>query len=286
MLTLRTQLEIAQGAEYLLRDAANKRWTDAEFYRSLNQALQDWAGRVRFPMLYTIADGWITTTYEYDLPDYIEHNIQPQQRRFVEEYYQYPAANDTWTDMHNWHIEPNTSGGRTLRIDYLPYAGAGRIFYWAEHGPVPVTLPTLNATIDSDDTSLVLASKPTVGKVGYIKIDSEWMSYQGVTEGASTLTLTNLTRALLGTTAASHTSGTTVYWGIAADNTSLYQQLSDNVLHFLMRFWLFNMSSRESAMYEKQMLFYQDQAMKYWKRYAPRRGPRFILTLQGTGAWW
>ena len=286
MITLRTQLELQQGLEYLVRDTTNRRWSDPEFYRSLNQALQEWAGRVRFPMLYTITNGWSSTAYEYTLPDYIEHNIQPQQKRFVNEWQVYPSADDTWVDMHNWHIEPNSSGGRSMRIDYLPYAGDGRILYWAENGPVPTTIPTLSAGIDSDDTSLTLASKPTIGRVGYVKIDSEWMSYQGYTEAASTLTLTNLTRGLLGTTAASHTSSTSVYWGVAADDTGLYQQLSDNTLHFLMRFWLFNSSSRETGVYEKQMLFYQDLANRYWRRYAPKRGPRMVLTLQGTGAWW
>lgn len=286
MIMLRSQSELQQGLEYLVRDTSNRRWTDPEFYRSLNQALGEWAGRVRFPMTYTVPAGWSSTAYEYTLPDYIEHNIQPQQKRFVNEWQVYPSADDTWTDMFNWEIEPTSSGGRALRIEYLPYAGDGRILYWAENGPVPTTIPTLSSSIDSDDTSLTLATKPTVGRVGYIKIDSEWMSYQGLTEGASTLTLTNLTRGLFGTTAASHSSGISVYWGVVADDTGLYQQLSDNTLHFLMRFWLFNTSSREAGQYEKQMLFYQEQANRYWRRYAPKRGPKLKLTVQGTGAWW
>ena len=286
MIMVRSQADLQQGLEYLVRDTNNRRWSDAEFYRALNQALAEWAGRVRFPMAYTIPGGWSSTAYEYTLPDYIEHASQPQQRRFVNEWQVYPSNDDTWTDMHNWAIEPASSGGRALRIEYLPYAGDGRILYWAENGPVPTTLPTLSSGIDSDDTSLTLATKPTVGGVGYLKIGSEWLSYQGVTEGASTVTLTNLTRGLLGTTAASHDSGASVYWGVAADDTGLYQQLADNTLHFLMRFWLFNTSSREAGQYEKQMLFYQEQANRYWRRYAPKRGPKLKLTMQGTGAWW
>jgi hypothetical protein len=286
MITVRTQRELQQDLEGLVRDTSNKRWTDPEFYRAMNQGLREWAGRVRYPMVYTIPDGWSSTAYEYTLPDYIEHNVQPQQKRFVNEWQVYPSADDTWVDLHNWHIEPNSSGGRSLRLDYLPYAGDGRILYWVENGPVPITVPVLSAGIDADDTTLTLASKPTIGRVGYVKADSEWMSYQGYTEAASTLTLTNLTRGLLGTTAASHLSAASVYAGIAADDTGLYQQLADNTMQFMMRFWLMNTSSREAGQYEKLLLLYQEQANRYWKRYAPKRGPRMTLTLQGTGAWW
>lgn len=104
---------------------------------------------MRYPMVYTIPDGWSSTAYEYTLPDYIEHNVQAQQKRFVNEWQVYPSADDTWVDLHNPHIEPNSSGdaGRCGLTVSLP--GDGRILYWVENGPVPITVPVLSAGIDA-----------------------------------------------------------------------------------------------------------------------------------------
>ena len=283
---LRSQTEILSQLETLLADTANDRWTHANIYAAMNMALDQWRGRVQVPMLYTISGGYVGGTHEYSLPDYIDGPITPQQKHYINDWYRFTGLSDDsliWTDILEYTIEQTASGGRMIRFNYQPYEDAGRVLWWGHQGPVPTALPVTSATIDSDDTSVTLTTKPTIGKAGYIKIDSEWMQYSGVTEAASTLTLTNLLRAQNGTAAASHTGGATVTWGVAMDDPGLLRQLSDQARTHLMEMWLSNPSSRETAHYEKQMVFYQQRADAYWRRYTSGRPTKFNLSWRGVG---
>jgi hypothetical protein len=69
-----------------------------------------------------------------------------------------------------------------------------------------VATTTLNGTITSSDTSIVLTSATGFGASGTILIDSELITFSGV----STNTLTGCVRGTDGTTAAAHTTGATV----------------------------------------------------------------------------
>jgi hypothetical protein len=69
-----------------------------------------------------------------------------------------------------------------------------------------VATTTLNGTINSSATSIVLTSATGFGASGTILIDSELITFSGV----STNTLTGCVRGTDGTTAAAHTTGATV----------------------------------------------------------------------------
>ena len=69
-----------------------------------------------------------------------------------------------------------------------------------------VATTTLNGTINSSVTSIVLTSATGFGTSGIVLIDSELITYSGV----STNTLTGCVRGTDGTTAAAHTTGATV----------------------------------------------------------------------------
>ena len=69
-----------------------------------------------------------------------------------------------------------------------------------------VATTTLNGTINSSVTSIVLTSATGFGTSGTILINSELITFSGV----STNTLTGCTRGTSGTTAAAHTTGATV----------------------------------------------------------------------------
>ena len=69
-----------------------------------------------------------------------------------------------------------------------------------------VATTTLNGTINSSVTSIVLTSATGFGASGIVLIDSELITYSGV----STNTLTGCVRGTDGTTAAAHTTGATV----------------------------------------------------------------------------
>jgi len=85
-----------------------------------------------------------------------------------------------------------------------------------------VATTTLNGTINSSATSIVLTSATGFGTSGTILIDSELITFSGV----STNTLTGCVRGVSGTTAAAHTTGATVQlattfigWGVSAAPT-------------------------------------------------------------------
>ena len=65
---------------------------------------------------------------------------------------------------------------------------------------------TLNTTINTSVTSIILTSATSFTTTGTVKIDNELITYTGI----STNTLTGCTRATNSTTAATHTAGATV----------------------------------------------------------------------------
>jgi len=75
----------------------------------------------------------------------------------------------------------------------------------AQNSPVAATL---SATINATDTTITLNNANGLPATGFVKIDSEIINYGNITGN----TLNNCFRAQQDTTAASHTSGATVYW--------------------------------------------------------------------------
>jgi hypothetical protein len=69
---------------------------------------------------------------------------------------------------------------------------------------------TLNEALDDSETSIDVASAANLGEAGTIRVDSEDITYTG----KSTNTLTGCTRGSNSTTAAAHSNGVTVYYGL------------------------------------------------------------------------
>ena len=287
------QTDILSTLRVLLSEPTAERWTDVQIYNCISIALQGWQGRARVPYVYTITDGWVSGTYDYALPDYIDsRTVQPQAyvSRFDWVDTLQTEGEDTWTDIMGFDVEANAGGGMTLRVHYsqprssvVGASTAGRVLWWGQPGQVPSTIPTLSADIAADDTELTIDAKPTIGRTGYVKVGSEWLQYSGVIESASALTLQNLLRGISGTTAALHSLGDTVTWGVAMDSPALLNALYDGTRIYLMQMWLSNPSSRETAQYEKQLVLYQDQLEKFWKGYKSSRQPRMRLSRQVIG---
>jgi lysophospholipase L1-like esterase len=280
---LRTQTEILSQLESLTFDTSNERWTEARFYEAVNMALMDWEGRVRIPYLYSLSSGWVDGTYEYTLPAYIDAGtIQPQGRSMRYSLLLTDLDGGTWTDIQGFDVDPNSSGGQTLRLHYLTNSQA-RVLWWGSNGAVPTTAAVLQVSLSASTSHLTLTTKPTVGQSGYIKINGEWMQYSGTVEGPTTLTLLNLVRGMAGSTATSHATASTVAWGIAFDRGGLWGQLLDQTRAHLMEFWLSNPASREVGQYEKQMVFFQQRADAFWRKYTSARAPRIRLSRMGMG---
>lgn len=274
---LYTQSAILTEVNDSLRNTAS-RWSDAEVYASINRALVDWSTRVKVPFVYTLSDGFDATTLEYDLPDYIDGQITPQALRYQEyPYLTVPELIPDWYDLMSYSVQPTETGGQKLRLNNFMYSQSGRIVWWAVNGSVPVTLPVLSAGIDSDDTSLVLTTRPMVGRNGFVCVDTEWMQYSGVTVGSTTLTLNNLVRGIYDTTAASHLSAASVTWGIAMDTPRLYNQLLDSARGYLMEYFLFDGATMANEQYQSNWTVFRSQADKFWRTYTPSRVPRMMV---------
>lgn len=285
---LRAQNTILDELEARLRDTSNARWTDAELYRAINDALLRWSGRVSIPYLYTLSGGWVSGTYEYSVPDYLGTRIQPQ-RRVLSPYID-TTTNTTqyvWADVRGWDLDPDGSGGQNLRTQWNEgtpgTTSDARILWWGENGPVPVTIPTVQTEIDSDDTSLVLSAVVDVGQSGYVKVDAEWIQWSGYSDDGSNTTLTNLVRAVNGTTAATHTASTSVYVGVAMPELRLLEQLYHQAMANAYAYGLTDINETERDRYERNMGYYQQLAEEFWMRWTPTP-PRMRLTRRAVGS--
>lgn len=288
---LRTQSNLHSNLERLLRDTANARWSDTEIYDAINDSLTEWDNRVLIPRYY--AQTWVAGDYDYTMPDYLTLNSDPYIKRTVWGLdLESGAVSETlWRRQIAHDLVVNATGGQELLVDVPPPSVTGKIIWWMTNGPVPTTVATLSADIDADDTSLAITTKPFIGRAGYVYIGSEWIAYAGVTEGASTLTLNNLIRGINGTTAASHTSSSSVLWGIAVDRTDLYRQLFDQTMMHLHELPLTEASPTEKAHHERMLGFYEKRVMNFWKYYVPSRRPKMVLTRDAigdlpSGDWW
>lgn len=284
---LKTQTELLQDMRRRMRDPDGARWPDYEVYTGINDCLLTWHNRVTIPHLYTVPGGWVAGQSDYTLPAYIRGHLDPQQRRYSSNLPYILGVSsdaDTWVDVQAFTVEPDGSGGQVLRFDFSPGSDDGRVIWWSHNGPVPLSAPTLSATIDSDDTSLVLASAVSdIDQAGYIKIDSEWLHYSGVSYGASTTTLSNLLRGVNSTTAATHTSSTSVSWGVGCHRADLFGQLYNATRSFLHALFLTDAADSERTHHERQAMYYADMARGFWRSYVPNRKPKMRLGREAVG---
>lgn len=281
---LRSQVQILADVEAMFRDTSNARWSDAEIYRAVNRALLTWYDRVAIAHYYTISGGYSAGTYGYSLPAYVRPPVTAEAKRWVpyDDYTLDTQTAFTYVEVPSI-VEPDGSGGLVLRLVQPPRTLDGRVRWRMPNGPLPTTLPTLNADMTSSDTTLTMSGAIDVEDAGYVKIDAEWVAYAGVTRGTSTTTLNNLLRGLNGTTAATH-DGTgdpdDVVWGVAVDTLGLYEQLYNQVGSYLHEYFLTDGSEKERLNHEKMMGYLQQKADGFWKRYQPKMRPNKLMLSQ------
>lgn len=284
---LRSQGELAAHINNgQMRDPGFARWKLPEVYRAINDALLEWDRRVRLPQIYNLPNGFSTQAYEYALPNYVQEPLDVQIQYTGATFYGEVLPDGgvpQWRDIASYRVEPDGAGGLTLRLGYLPPAEAGRVVWWAANGQVPLTVPKLSSGIDGDDTSLTLDAALTVEQTGWVKIGAEWLFYAGVSRDATTTTLNNLLRAQYGTTAAGHSTGDDVEWGVAADDLRLYNQLYDAVRANLHALFLTDAANQEGGRHGVTMDAYRQRADMFWRTYAPRRRTKLVLDRMALG---
>lgn len=285
-LYVRSQTEILADVRRRMRDPQAVRWTDPEIYGAMADAMLTWHDRVIIPHVYEIPSGWTSGTARYALPSYVRGLLDPQQKRFTSDWLQASFSTrteDMWVDILNFEVMPDGDGGWVIQFpDYLD-AGDGRIIYWTHNGPPPLALPTLDGAITSSATTATVETTESLPEVGYIKIGSEWLHYAGTAVSASSVTLSNLLRGLFGTTAASHSDGASVAWGVGADTMDLFQQLQHYIRAELHALFLTDAAETEQATHERMRLHYLDLSDRFWMTYQPARPPHLRFDRRGIG---
>lgn len=286
---LRTQKEVYSNMSARLRDEEFSRWSDSEVYRALNDAMSEWSGRVFVPFVYTITGGLTPNVSTYSLPSYIPTDIMVQ--RYVSRWWEIDQSlqeDDSeyiWVDIQQWNLEPNGTGGQTLRVEQ-PNNRFGnvdaRVLWWGENGFVPDEIQTLEDDIDADDTSLVISGQPDIADVGFVRIDNEWIQYAGTAQSGDTTTLSGLVRGYKGT-AALHSSGVEVLWGIAYPMQSLWSQLMNQLRAHLHEIYMPGSSVEETQAHQWQMRWNKQKADEYWASYAPNHAARIKIGRQAAG---
>ena len=186
--------------------------------RSMNLMTIEWQNRGI--NMWTIDQGTITLTAgvnTYALPvdtiDLLEHVIRTGQN-----------VSSTQADLTITRISVSTYATIPNKLQQ-----ARPIQVWIQRlsGQVSPANATLSSTINSTTTAITLSSTTSLPSAGFIRIDSEDILYQWL-DGNS---LGGVVRGQNGTTAASHTSGATIYnpnlpaitvWP-TPDNSTTYQ---------------------------------------------------------------
>lgn len=167
--------------------------------RSLNLLFADWANRG--VNMWTMEQGTIPLVYNqmtYALPndtvDLLEHQIRTQANSSSNQ----ADLNITRISISTYATIPNK----------LTTSRPIQILVQRNNGMISPTGYTLSSTITSSATTITLSGVDNLPAQGFIKLDDEIIVY-GYISGN---TLYNCFRGQQNTTAASHTSGTAVYW--------------------------------------------------------------------------
>ena len=167
--------------------------------RSMNLMTIEWQNRginmwTIEPGTITLQSGLNTYPLPTDTIDLLEQVIRTQANQTSQQ----ADLNITRISVSTYATIPNKlNQGRPIQVWIQRYSGLTN-----------PTGATLSTTISSSDTTIVLSSTDGLPAFGYINLDSETIFYSYFSGN----TLYNCYRAQNNTTAASHSSGATVYW--------------------------------------------------------------------------
>jgi len=255
------------------------RYEDSHIYRAISDTIAEWGSRVTVPYLYTLSDGFTSNDFDYTLPDWVRPPIEVEWQETLPGLLPIQSGVDNlatqWVSAPSYSLEPDGLGGSVLRLELSPYTTPSRVLFHAPNGQLPSAPPVLGSSPDDDDTTLSVSGLPEIADVGYIKIDDEWMQYAGVSRSTDTV-LQNLVRGLRGTSAASHTAGVTVYWGVALPEQQLLVPLYDGVQAKLHELYLTDSSIQDKTQHFDFARYYRQVAMEGLER-RTRRGGKMVL---------
>lgn len=269
-------------------------WTKKQIYRAISNAVELWAGKVLLPRLYYFDSEFSSTDWFKAIPSYIRGEVDVQIRLGRESSINGDSTNSSWATIFAGSLEIDDDRGEeaVFRWQTAPYQQEGRIFWYASNGPVFIPTHdtnythTLNATINSSATSLVINGVGHIPPAGWLKLDGEFIGYSDVDYGVSTTTCQNLTRGLMGTAAASHTLTTCmVYSAIGVDDNRLWQQLKKQAMANLHEMKLHRGGLQDRRNHQEMVNHLQGEADAWWKKqgYTTQRDVRTYLTQYAIG---
>lgn len=272
----RSQLQLRTDILTLLDDTSNARWTDAQVYTAINQALAMWGGRVLVPHLYQPASyAWSNDTYEYALPAWMDEKyIQPQMKRKIPtDAHTVPYNTETWVDVPGWNVEPTETEGRKLRFTTIPFAVDARIIYWSQQPQVFTTIPTFSSNFLSASTTASFTANATNSYPGiaYFKTEDEFFLGTFSTRIAGYITYNVVTRGMFNTFTDTANSGTSVYVAVVVPEERLFVQLMDQAMAILHRMRFALAAPEERDVHSQMVQLYQSQADKFWRSWTPNR---------------
>ena len=273
-LHVRTLTDIKDDLDDTLEAAATN-WTPQRFRRALNRAIREISNKVLIPTTYTLATAWDADTFAYVLPAWIDTNA-------LEAEWQSATDPQNWHALHSFTIERGTDGLNYIRFQSAPFDATARLRYWHANGVAPITDPLLNAQIAADATSLVTKTKVTgIEPEGFIRIEDEYIQYAGVTQGASTTTLSGLIRGVAATTAAIHAADAQINWAIAVDEPIVFTAIEYFTLTALHEMYLNESAARKKRHHQEMIAYYKNAADVIMKQYVPAVSPRFAIDRMG-----
>lgn len=292
-LHLKAQSELVADCQAFLNDTGITLATATQYKEAVNFAIRLWANRVIVPNRYTLS--FATGTYDYALPRYIRPpftvKILTTTIGLYDSVAPAPTSDMAYQVVTNYTVDSDGNDGFTLRLGSIPYAQTGYILYYMENTVLPVGSPTVTTTIQSTDTSvtITLANMPEVNDNGFVKIDNEWMAYNGISRTATGFVLSNLVRAYWETAAASHTSTTAVSFGVGVDRPGLWNQLYNQAAAYVHQLNVQKSTGEDSTRHQQLMSYHQGIADNWWRQngYVSPRKTKLVLQAAAIGplAW-
>lgn len=281
------QTTLEDHIETLVNDTSNNRWTLTQIRSAIQAALDICGRRILAPYIYDISGGFVSGTYEYAVPDYVEGYMVVEHKRIVGVwgYDDGDTSTRIWESIPTWDLYNDGSGGREIRMQYNPYTTDGRILYWTVNGPIPTaaSLPQTSGSHTAAVTTITLGSEVQVGRNGYIRIEDEWIEYHGTLAEGGNTTLLNCVRGVFGTTANSHSDSTDVEWGIAVHDESLFQQIVNLAIAQMHLMYLNASSALERTHHMDAVRLYLQLADEFWRGYQPPVQGQMRLSRQAVG---
>lgn len=282
--TLKGQHELERNIALRMRDPDNKRWSRAEIYRAINDAMDNWRSRVYIPMVFNFDTPMSRAQMTYTVPAYIEQPLMLQ--------YQ-DAYSLNWHTLDRYELEPdlNDANEQVIRVVRPCDSTSARIIWWGSNGHMSDQDTTLLTRIAKTGAGSDYANVDTdqyIGDAGYIQVDDEIMFYDNLTpntgaDGGFRVDLKQ--RAINWTRQATHDKGTPVQRCVAVPDERLWEVLYMQASRYLNLLYLTDASARERAAHEKMVNYADGWLASFWRSWTPNRPVRLVAEPLSNDTW-